>query len=210
LSNGALLTAAVGDLRRRVDAWAALHNELSLAVEPHQQRPAIVACQVFAALSCCCPAGASCRCELHPAGFGVNFALHRTINRGATLPGLLRGCAEQNAMGSLAASGVPYAAVRAVVVYGQRVQRLGTCQCASGSGSAAAVSAAPLAVVPCSLCVALLCAVAREVQRGRGPEQRVTVVAASDFAEHKPTEAHDAALLDLHVVSSIQPTEFRH
>ncbi|CCW67320.1 unnamed protein product [Phytomonas sp. Hart1] len=42
---------------------------------------------------------------------GVNYALHHCVNRGQTLSGILKGCAEQNAFGAVAASGQPYTAV---------------------------------------------------------------------------------------------------
>ncbi|CCW59701.1 unnamed protein product [Phytomonas sp. EM1] len=42
---------------------------------------------------------------------GVNYALHHCVNRGQTLRGILKGCAEQNAFGAVAASGQPYTAV---------------------------------------------------------------------------------------------------
>ena len=43
---------------------------------------------------------------------GVNFATHRAMNGNvAPLRGILKGCAEQNALGALAAAGLPYAVV---------------------------------------------------------------------------------------------------
>lgn len=43
---------------------------------------------------------------------GVNHAFHRRVNpRGGPLKGILKGCAEQNALGSVAARGLPYTAI---------------------------------------------------------------------------------------------------
>ncbi|KAG8348578.1 hypothetical protein TRVL_00586 [Trypanosoma vivax] len=42
---------------------------------------------------------------------GVNYALHSHLNEGRTLKGILRGCAEQNALGVAAASGHCYSAI---------------------------------------------------------------------------------------------------
>ncbi|RNF19832.1 uncharacterized protein Tco025E_04071 [Trypanosoma conorhini] len=48
---------------------------------------------------------------------GVNHALHRQFNAGRTLKGILRGCAEQNALGVAAASGHRYASITDVYLY---------------------------------------------------------------------------------------------
>ncbi|RNF07005.1 hypothetical protein TraAM80_03618 [Trypanosoma rangeli] len=48
---------------------------------------------------------------------GVNHALHRQFNAGKTLKGILRGCAEQNALGVAAASGHRYSAITDVYLY---------------------------------------------------------------------------------------------
>ncbi|KAF5225149.1 hypothetical protein ECC02_001694 [Trypanosoma cruzi] len=48
---------------------------------------------------------------------GVNHALHRQFNAGKTLKGILRGCAEQNALGVAAASGQRYSAITDVYLY---------------------------------------------------------------------------------------------
>ncbi|CBH10156.1 hypothetical protein, conserved [Trypanosoma brucei gambiense DAL972] len=45
---------------------------------------------------------------------GVNYALHRSFNAGKTLKGILRGCAEQNALGVAAASGHCYTSINDV------------------------------------------------------------------------------------------------
>lgn len=48
---------------------------------------------------------------------GVNHALHRQLNAGKTLKGILKGCAEQNALGVAAASGHRYSAITDVYLY---------------------------------------------------------------------------------------------
>lgn len=56
--------------------------------------------------------------------FGVNYSLHQRANRDSSLSlkGILKGCAEQNALGALAAQGVPFSAVREVYLYAERVR----------------------------------------------------------------------------------------
>lgn len=52
---------------------------------------------------------------------GVNHAFHKRVNRpGATLRGILKGCAEQNALGAAAAGGCAYADVADVFLRAAR------------------------------------------------------------------------------------------
>ncbi|ORC90269.1 uncharacterized protein TM35_000093190 [Trypanosoma theileri] len=54
---------------------------------------------------------------------GVNHALHRRFNAGRTLRGILKGCAEQNALGVAAASGHCYSAITDVYLYATTLQQ---------------------------------------------------------------------------------------
>ncbi|KAH9599139.1 hypothetical protein LSM04_007950 [Trypanosoma melophagium] len=54
---------------------------------------------------------------------GVNHALHRRFNSGRTLRGILKGCAEQNALGVAAASGHCYSAITDVYLYATTLQQ---------------------------------------------------------------------------------------
>ncbi|KAK7200282.1 hypothetical protein NESM_000080900 [Novymonas esmeraldas] len=131
---------------------------------------------------------------------GVNHAFHKRVNpRGTTLRGILKGCAEQNALGAAAASGCAYADVTDVFLLSTRApdadrgvsgtmfaeKHLG---CATGGSAPPAAAPAAAAVprdgatFPCPECWRHLCLVARaRAERGR-PPLRLFVYAASPAA----------------------------
>lgn len=87
--------------------------------DEESRHPTLVACGVLhVAADRVCRCDGVCTCQLATA-FGVNFGAHKRVNLASgcmPLRGLLKGCAEQNALGVVAASGVPFCDVRGVVV----------------------------------------------------------------------------------------------
>jgi hypothetical protein len=76
-----------------------------------------VACSTsFAPRSCHC--SGVCTCTLSSL-VGVNHALHKGVNDGACLNGILKGCAEQNAIGAVAAQGIPFHRIRGFCLYSE-------------------------------------------------------------------------------------------
>ncbi|KEG11754.1 hypothetical protein DQ04_02311060 [Trypanosoma grayi] len=104
---------------------------------------------------------------------GVNHALHRRFNAGKTLKGILRGCAEQNALGVAAAGGHRYSAVTDVYLYASlspMCLHKGNANTCGHANNADAVASSPAssagrtsvrgAVFPCPECWCNLTAVA--------------------------------------------------
>lgn len=96
--------------------------------EDHGGRAVFVVCSMH------CEAGdssSSVEADVKPLRFtGVNYALHSHINgAGGTLRGILKGCAEQNALGAVAAGGHPYAAITRVFLVCSI--SVGSCECSS-------------------------------------------------------------------------------
>ncbi|KAG5473575.1 hypothetical protein LSCM4_03645 [Leishmania orientalis] len=132
---------------------------------------------------------------------GVNHAFHKRVNLpGATLRGILKGCAEQNALGAAAASGCIYADVADVFLLAARSLHTrfdralepakgidgpasAPCNSCATLGSNAGPSAAQaVATFPCPECWRHLCHVARARLQHERPPLRLFVYAASPVA----------------------------
>ncbi|KAG5490355.1 hypothetical protein JKF63_00475 [Porcisia hertigi] len=129
---------------------------------------------------------------------GVNHAFHKRVNSaGATLRGILKGCAEQNALGAAAASGCIYADVTDVFLLGARIlpatfyrapklhnknsaPASATCSsCGTGCVYSAPVAAQAVAIFPCPECWRHLCHVANARCRQERPPLRLFVYSTS-------------------------------
>lgn len=125
---------------------------------------------------------------------GVNHAFHKHVNpHGATLRGILKGCAEQNALGAAAASGCPYVDITDVFVLAARVTlanekhhkstaediKEATAGSADTLAATAAAAAHAAAIFPCPECWRHLCHVARARHQHEQPPLRLYVCASS-------------------------------
>ncbi len=100
---------------------------------------------------------------------GVNFQFYQHRNPRGTLRGLLKGCAEQNALGSYAAQGHCFADVTDVFLFGRHTPEESAAEderCSVGRGCAADV------MLPCRECWQHLCDVADQVVVQRGEFMR--------------------------------------
>ncbi|CAJ1031014.1 hypothetical protein Q4I32_005715 [Leishmania shawi] len=169
----------------------ALHNELFVASR-------VIASPYHHAL----PAETDTVACCDEAFTGVNHAFHKRVNpAGATLQGILKGCAEQNALGAAAASGCIYADVADVFLLAARsspmtssrhVQELGKritapvpaicSSCATACRKAGPHAAQADAIFPCPECWRHLCHVARARLQQERPPLRLFVYAASPAA----------------------------
>ena len=155
--------------------------------------------------------------------FGVNFELHRRVNyssqgtsASARLPvdgveedsspllrGVLKGCAEQNALGALAAQGVPYHCVSEVLLYSEpasgstlahdaHVANSNGCPNCKSTGPASSV------LFPCPECWHHLSKVGEMVARRGGRPLRLVVATAmlSDCAQFDGLPQHMKRCLD--------------
>ncbi|GET90492.1 hypothetical protein, conserved [Leishmania tarentolae] len=120
---------------------------------------------------------------------GVNHAFHKRVNpAGVTLRGILKGCAEQNALGAAAASGCIYADVADVFLLAAscsprtsyhvlELDKSATTpaseachSCVTACGEAGPPAAQAVAIFPCPECWRHLCHVARaRLHDGRTP-----------------------------------------
>ena len=96
--------------------------------------------------------------------FGVNFNFYHLRNTGRVLRGLLKGCAEQNALGSYAAQGYRFEDISEIFLYGQQRDH----DCSREPAAAAAAGEGGPTVVPCRECWGHLCDVADHVASARG------------------------------------------
>ncbi|KPA80591.1 putative mitochondrial hypothetical protein [Leptomonas pyrrhocoris] len=109
---------------------------------------------------------------------GVNHAFHKHVNpHAATLRGILKGCAEQNALGAVAASGCAYTDVTDVFVLAVRA---GAQNEGGEDGLFNCDDAA--AIFPCAECWRHLCHVARVRHQHALPRLRLFVSASSPAA----------------------------
>lgn len=129
---------------------------------------------------------------------GVNHAFHKRVNpAGATLRGILKGCAEQNALGAAAASGCIYADIADVFLLAARCLPMtpyhalesgkktaapasAVCgSCATACCDAGPAAAQAVAIFPCPECWNHLCHVARARLQDKRTPLRLFVYAAS-------------------------------
>ncbi|KPI86275.1 hypothetical protein ABL78_4658 [Leptomonas seymouri] len=124
---------------------------------------------------------------------GVNHAFHKHVNpRGATLRGILKGCAEQNALGAAAASGCAYMDITDVFVF---AACMGVDELEDGQAGYNDAAAQPMrsstsnfggthatAIFPCPECWCHLCHVARARHQHALPRLRLFVCASSPSA----------------------------
>lgn len=118
---------------------------------------------------------------------GVNHELHKRVNGGPTktIAGLLKGCAEQNALGAVAAMGLPYSAVAKIIIYGRRDGD------SAATGIGMGLPAPSPVLMPCAHC----CACADQVAHSR--EERCASARALPFivaTPYRPDSAHPALL----------------
>ena len=161
-----------------------------------------VACAVFAVgpeCSCLAMRAPVCNCPVRasPAAFGVNHALHRYVNRNARsdandtlLPGILKGCAEQNALGALAAQGIPYHHVRSLVIVGSNLTT-GVRQIDSRS-----------LMLPCGVCQQYFLKIQRMNTAVFPKQPPLSLLAVSDFDTTKHSRHVDTidGALDLRIL----------
>ncbi|KAG5473853.1 hypothetical protein LSCM1_04487 [Leishmania martiniquensis] len=129
---------------------------------------------------------------------GVNHAFHKRVNfPGETLRGILKGCAEQNALGAAAASGCNYADVADVFLLASRASHGASDQevgpekemhglapvtrssCSTACSTAGLEAAQAVTIFPCPECWHHLCHVARARLQQEQPPLRLFVYAAS-------------------------------
>lgn len=137
---------------------------------------------------------------------GVNHALHKHVNaHRATLRGILKGCAEQNALGAAAASGCAYTNISDVFLLAAHlrsdsVEESNTEACNSATQAAA--------IFPCPECWRHLCHVARERHQHALSPLRLFVCAASPGASEQllalaqQRVAMMTAPMQVHIVTS--------
>lgn len=134
----------------------------------------------------CCPQsfrqGEGSDAEEEEVFTGVNHAFHKHVNaRGATLKGILKGCAEQNALGAAAASGCAYTDISDVYLLAARIHVEG----GATPGTTGCDDSQAAAIFPCPECWRHLCHVARERHRHALPPLRLFVCAASFAASEQ-------------------------
>jgi hypothetical protein len=162
---------------------------LAVANRSVSRRVACAAVHVGPAADLCLCSDPLCGCATH-VSIGLNHAvLHEAATRrGYSLPrGALKGCAEQNAISSMLASGVPLDALRALVV---------VTQLHSVDGDACAATNAPfdscVVGMPCNPCRHIISVAALAV-RHRRPGQRVYLAAAVEAAVRQYRDSDAAA-----------------
>jgi hypothetical protein len=142
---------------------------------------------------------------------GVNHAFHKHVNPGgATLRGILKGCAEQNALGAAAASGCAYADITDVYVLATRVwlhdskeQRADDVMSPGGQrGANGLVMTHDASLFPCPECWRHLCHVARVRHQQRRPPLRLFVCASSSS-----TAVHLLSLVQQRVAVMEEPMQ---
>lgn len=208
----------VSDERREIFTILAAMLSLGAAAKTPQPAPCtslVACCARVASERCCCgkrsreafaahraadaimTGRGNCDCPMFSV-FGVNHALHLRRNQGFKLNGILKGCAEQNALGAVAAQGVPFHCVREVLLMGVRVKpsaspgeaaaakynvaasttRTGRLHAHNRDGDCTAKEKPDL-LLPCEVCWKHIDSVKSEVQRVSGCRLHVLV------AEHE-------------------------